>query len=397
MREGRSTDGTDPKERGGHGSARAAPAPGGRGPQRCTAYLPVFTHDTRSPRVVFGAGSLAALHDEAARLGLGRVLVLSTPGRRALAERIADRLGARAVGVHAEARMHVPVETARRACGAAADADADGCVAVGGGSAIGLGKAVARDRGCALLAVPTTYSGSEMTSVWGMSENGEKRTGRDERVRPRTVVYDPELTLELPVGASVSSGMNALAHAVEALYAPDASPVVALMAEEGVRAIAGALPRIAVSPAETEARSAALYGAWLCGACLGATTMSLHHKLCHVLGGLGLPHAETHAVVLPHVLAYNAPGAPEAMAALGRALDTAEPARAIQALAARLGAPRSLAELGLAAAGIDRVAELALRTPYANPREVTAEGVRGLLHSALRGRAPVPAAGPDRA
>jgi maleylacetate reductase len=236
------------------------------------------------------------------------------------------------------ARMHVPIEIADRARGRARELGADALVAVGGGSAIGLGKAIALEHGLPVIAIPTTYAGSEMTPVWGLTQGGQKRTGRDPRVLPTSVIYDAELTLTLPVGMSVTSGMNAIAHAVEALYAPDATPIISLMAEDGVRALTGALPTLVTSARDLEARSAAQYRAWLCGACLGATTMSLHHKLCHSLGGtLDLPHAPTHTVVLPHALAYNQPAAPEAVAALSRALGGAgDPARVLWDLAGEL-------------------------------------------------------------
>jgi maleylacetate reductase len=349
-----------------------------------------FSYETRPARVVFRAGaSVTATPGEAARLGLHRVLVVCGSRGAEVARSVADALGDSCVGVHAGARMHVPVEVADEAVEVARAAGADGCVAVGGGSAIGLGKAIALRTGLPLIAVPSTYSGSEMTSVWGMTEHGVKRTGRDSSVQPRCVVYDPELTLGLPVPLSVTSGVNALAHAVEALYAPDASPLVSLMAEEGVRAMTGALPDVAAAPGDPEARARALYGAWLCGACLGATTMGLHHKLCHVLGGtFGLPHAETHTVVLPYALAYNAPAAPEAIAVLSRAMDTDDVPRALRELAGGLGAPRTLAELGMKEADLARAATLAAAEPYPNPREVTAHGVLGLLTAAYEGWEP---------
>ncbi|MER6672738.1 maleylacetate reductase [Streptomyces sp. NPDC000983] len=343
-------------------------------------------------RVVFGAGRSARLTDEVAALGLDRVLVLSTPGQRELARQVADGLGDRAAGVFAEARMHVPAETAAAACAVAAELGADGCVAVGGGSTVGLGKAIALRHGLPVVAVPTTYAGSEMTPIWGLTENGVKRTGRDPAVLPRSVVYDPELTLGLPPAISVTSGINALAHAVEGLYAPDASPIVSLMAEDGALALTEALPRIAAGGgADLDARSRALYGAWLCGAVLGATTMSLHHKLCHVLGGsLDLPHAAVHTVMLPHTLAYNQPCAPTAVATLSRVLGGApDPARALWELTHELGAPRSLHELGVAEGDIGTVVEQALANPYANPRRVTADGLTALLRRALAGEPPV--------
>jgi maleylacetate reductase len=238
--------------------------------------------------------------------------------------------------------------------------------------------------------VPTTYAGSEMTPVWGLTEGGQKRTGRDIRVLPKSVLYDPEMTLTLPAQLSATSGMNAIAHAAEGLYAPDATPIVSLMAEEGTRALVSALPRVVADGGDLDARGEAQYGAWLCGAVLAATTMSLHHKLCHTLGGtLDLPHAQTHTVVLPHALAYNQPAAPDAVAALSRALGgTPDPARELWDLAGRLGAPRSLVELGMGEADIPRIAELAVASPYANPRPVTREAVESLLRTAWAGDPP---------
>lgn len=349
-----------------------------------------FTYESRPGRVVFRPGAaVTATPSEAERLGLRRLLVVCGSRGEAVAREVADALGDSCAGLHAEARMHVPVEDADRAVAVARAAGADGVVAVGGGSSIGLGKAIALRTGLPLIAVPSTYSGSEMTPVWGLTEGGAKRTGRDPKVQPRSVVYDPELTLSLPAALTVTSGINALAHAVEALYAPDTSPLIALMAEEGVRAMTEALPRLATDPVDLAARGQALYAAWLCGSCLGSTTMGLHHKLCHALGGsFGLPHAETHTVVLPYALAYNAPAIPEALTVLKRALGTDDPPHALWDLAGRLGAPRSLAALGLQETDLAQAAVQVAGQPYANPRPVTAEGVRAVLRAAHEGRRP---------
>lgn len=347
-----------------------------------------FQYQAQPMRVSFGAGSLKSLPDEVRSLGLHRVLVLSTSFQEDLAREVSDQLGELSAGVHSEAEMHVPVESAHRAREVATAAGADGYVAVGGGSTTGLGKAIALEFGAPIIAVPTTYAGSEMTPIWGLTADSEKKTGRDPKVLPASVIYDPELTLTLPVGMSVTSGFNAIAHAVEALYAPDGSPIISLMAEEGTRAMVNALPRIVENPADPEARSDALYGAWLCGATLGATTMSLHHKLCHTLGGtFNLPHAETHTVVLPYALAYNSAHAPEAVVALQRATGAQEPAAFLRQLSLDLGAPASLRELGLTDADVETVVEQATRNPYANPRPVTADGIRTLVTAALNGYA----------
>ncbi|MEQ3552692.1 maleylacetate reductase [Pseudonocardia nematodicida] len=348
-----------------------------------------FRYEAQPMRVVFGPGSSAEIGAELDHLGLRRVLLLSTPDQRSLAETLAASLGNRTVGVHAEARMHVPSETADAAAERARDTGADGCVAVGGGSTIGLGKAIALRHALPIVAVPTTYAGSEMTPIWGLTEKGVKTTGRDPAVLPRSVIYDPDLTRTLPTELAVSSGVNAVAHAVEGLYAPDSSPVVSLMAEEGSRAILRALPDLVTNDDKANARTQLLYGSWLCGAVLGMTTMSLHHKLCHVLGGtFDLPHAAVHAAVLPHVVAFNAPAAPAMTTALSRALGAGDPATALWQLVYDLGAPISLGAIGLAETDIATVAEAVTRSPYANPRPVLAEQVQELLLRAQRGERP---------
>jgi len=273
-----------------------------------------FVYTSQPQRVVFGAGSLRHLAREIDALGARRALVLCTPEQRGQAERVADMLGAHAAGVFDRAVMHVPIETAREAREVANRLGADCAVAIGGGSTTGLGKAIALDSGLPILAIPTTYAGSEMTPIYGITEAGLKKTGKDLRVLPRSVIYDPELSLSLPVALSVTSGINAIAHAAEGLYAQDSNPVMDLMAEEGIAALARALPAIRRRSDDIEARGDALYGAWLCGSVLGSVGMALHHKLCHTLGGsFNLPHAEVHTVVLPHAIAFNAPAAPEAM------------------------------------------------------------------------------------
>lgn len=349
-----------------------------------------FTYEQLPGRVVFGAGSLDKLAEEVARLGAERAIVLSTPEQRASAEDAARRLGNRAAGVFAQAVMHVPIETARAAREEARRLGADAAVAVGGGSTIGLGKAIALESGLAIIAVPTTYAGSEMTPIYGLTEGGAKKTGRDRKVLPRTVLYDPLLTLTLPPALSATSGMNAIAHCVEALYAVDANPIVSMWAEEGIRALAGALPVVVQKPGDVAARSDALYGAWLAGASLGAVGMALHHKLCHTLGGsFNLPHAETHTIVLPHATAYNAAAAPEAMRRISRALGGGgDAARGLFDLASRLGAPVALKSLGVREADLDRVADIAVREPYPNPQPLERGGIRRLLQDAWEGRRP---------
>jgi alcohol dehydrogenase class IV len=348
-----------------------------------------FVFQSHPSRVVFGPGSLQQLASELDLLGVRRALVLSTPEQAASAEHVAALLGDRAAGIFARAVMHVPIETAREARELARSLGADGAVAIGGGSTTGLGKAIALDSGLPILAIPTTYAGSEMTSIYGLTEGGVKKTGRDPRVLPRSVIYDPELTLTLPLAMTVTSGLNAIAHAAEGLYAHDGNPIVALMAEEGIRATAAALPRLQADPRDLDARGDALYGAWLCGTVLGAVAMGLHHKLCHTLGGsFDLPHAEVHTVVLPHALAYNARQAPEAMQRIARALGSADAASGVFNLAQRHGAPTSLAAIGMPQSGLDRAADLAAAAPYPNPRPLDRDALRALLPRAFDGAPP---------
>jgi alcohol dehydrogenase class IV len=348
-----------------------------------------FTYTGLPARVVFGAGSLAQLPVELDRLGAKRALVLSTPGRAASVRAVADSLGERCAGLYAKAVMHVPIEVAEDARNAAKGLGADCCVAVGGGSTVGLGKAIALTTGLPVLAVPTTYSGSEMTPIQGFTEGGVKRTQRDAKMLPKTVIYDPELTFGLPASTSAASGMNAIAHCVEALYAQEANPITSLMAEEGIRALAAALPSIVDDPRDLEARSDALYGAWLAGVSLGAVGMALHHKLCHTLGGTwNLPHAETHAIVLPHAARYNRDAAPEAMARIARALGEKDAPGGLYDLELKLGLKMKLAELGMQAADLERAARIASEAPYPNPAPLSYDGILALLRNAFAGRRP---------
>jgi alcohol dehydrogenase class IV len=351
--------------------------------------LPAFVYNALPSRVIFGAGSIAQLGAEIDRLGATRALVLCTPEQAETATAIAANLGARIAGTFARAVMHVPIETARDARSEAARLGADCCVAIGGGSTTGLGKAIALVTDLPIVAVPTTYAGSEMTPIYGLTEAGQKKTGRDARVLPKTVIYDPDLTLTLGPELSAASGMNAIAHAVEALYAHDTNPIVELMAQECIRALGSALPRIVADPTDHAARADALYGAWLGGSVLGAVAMSMHHKLCHTLGGsYNLPHAQTHAIMIAHVAAYNESAAPRALAKVARALDAPNAAQGLFDLRARLGLPATLAALGMRGEDLDDAARRATRDPYANPRPVTYDAVRALLQDAFDGRRP---------
>ncbi len=348
-----------------------------------------FIHVGRAQRVSFGGGTLAMLDSELERLGSRHALLLTTGGQGDLASRVIAASGGRIARWHAGARMHTPVSATEAALAELRALQADALVSAGGGSATGLGKALALRTGLPHLSIPTTYAGSEMTPILGETVDGRKTTMRDPALLPATVIYDVELTLDLPAALSAASGMNAMAHAVEALYARDANPLTDLMAEEAARALAAALPAIVIDPRDREARWRALYGAWLAGTCLGTVGMALHHKLCHVLGGsFDLPHAQTHCIVLPYVVAYNAPAARPAMARLARALGDPDPAMALWAMVQRLGVPRALGELGMPASALEEVVRIADQNAYWNPRPADPAALTVLLRRAHEGSPP---------
>ena len=348
-----------------------------------------FSHDALPGRVLFGSGTRERLADEIKRLNCAHALILATPRHGTAATELARSLGPLAAGVFAEAVMHTPVPVSERAVKVAQSLRADCTVAFGGGSTTGLGKAIALRTDLPQIVIPTTYAGSEMTPILGETADGVKTTQRTLKVLPEVVLYDVELTLALPVAVSVTSGLNAVAHAVEALYAKERNPLVSLMAEESLRAFARSLAAIVANPKDVNARADALYGAWLAGTCLGAVGMALHHKLCHVLGGtFDLPHAETHAIILPHAIAYNAPLEPVVMRKIAEAFGTEDPAIGLYDLTGRLGAKRSLKEVGMPEAGIERAVMLATQNPYWNPRKIEPGPIRELLRRAWSGDPP---------
>jgi maleylacetate reductase len=350
-----------------------------------------FTVAPWPTRVRFGAGAFDELPGVVDDFEARRVLLIASAGRAALVDRAAMLLGERLAGVEGRVAMHVPAAVAESVHADAVRLRVDLVVAVGGGSAIGMAKAIARAGGPPCIAVPTTYSGSEMTPIWGLTRDGAKETGRDERVRPRAVIYDPLLTLDLPPSVSGPSAINAMAHAIEALYAHDTNPLVAMFAADALRALVANTARVVRDPSDLAARTETLYGAWLAGFALGACTMGLHHKLCHVLGGsFGLPHAETHAVMLPYTVAYNASAAPLAMAAAASAMsgDDAPAAlfRLTRGILTLAGAPASLRALGLPRDALPHVVEQATARPYPNPRALDKTALSEMLERAWDGR-----------
>ncbi|MDC3726916.1 maleylacetate reductase [Rhodococcus sp. Rp3] len=350
-----------------------------------------FVYNSHPVRVIFGPGTASRVADEVRRLDRSRVLLLAGEHVRHQAELVEKYLGDLQVARFDGAVMHTPVEVTERVLGLVTEHDVDAVVAVGGGSTTGLAKALARRTGIDQVILPTTYAGSEVTPVLGETADGVKTTRSSPDILPETVVYDVEFTTSMPIPLAVTSAINAMAHAIEALYSEQANPIVDALALEAVAAIARGIPALGADSADPEGRSDLLLAAWLSGTCLASAGMGLHHKLCHVLGGsFDLPHAATHTVVLPHALAYNEPSVPHVMARVAQALGTDSAPAGVYDLVAAAGGPTSLEELRLRESDLDEAARLATAKPYPNPREVTEVGVRRLLGEAFAGNRPEP-------
>jgi alcohol dehydrogenase class IV len=348
-----------------------------------------FEHETQPQRVLFGSGEAAAnVSREVQRLGGAAVMIIATATERGLT----DRLGAEIPVAlrYSDIVMHVPVEVADRARIAAAEHDIDLLLCVGGGSTTGLAKAIALTTGLPIIAVPTTYAGSEATNVWGLTDGETKTTGVDARVLPRSIVYDAALTLSLPVSISMASGLNALAHCVDSMWAPRTDPIDQAIAAEGIQSLRRGLPAVAADPTGLDGREQTLYGAYLSAVAFASAGSGLHHKICHVLGGkYNLPHAQTHAIVLPHVLALNAPAAPDAERRIAAAFDTDRAIDGLQSLRTRLDAPRALRDVGFGREDIPAAAAAILpAVPASNPAPVTTENLERLLLAAWDGADP---------
>lgn len=352
-----------------------------------------FTHESQPQRITFATGGAReAVAAEMAALGVAKVLLVAS-GREA-AQTISASLGLDVVLWWDEVVMHVPVEVAERARKAAAESGADVILSVGGGSTTGLAKALALTgspfEGTPIIAVPTTYAGSEATNVWGLTEGETKRTGVDANVLPASIVYDASLLTTLPSEMTVASGLNALAHAVDAMWGPQVDPIDQALAQEGIRGLAHGLPKVVADSTSLDGIEETLYGAYLSAVAFASAGSGMHHKICHVLGGMfNLPHAQTHAVVLPHVLAFNAPAAPEAERRLATAFGTSTAVAGLRTLCDRLDAPRALKDLGMPQNGIGRALEpIKAAIPTNNPTAITDENLTVLLRAAWEGDLP---------
>lgn len=351
-------------------------------------YRSEFALQMSAARVRFGAGIRQNLAEEIDRLGAKRALILTTPNHARFVDEFREYAPGQIVGGYARATMHTPVSVSEDATAFALNSGADALISVGGGSTIGLGKAIAFRTDLPQIVIPTTYAGSEATGILGQTENGVKTTLTSPKVQPEVILYDPELVATLPVGLTVTSALNACAHAAEGLYARDRSPLSSLIAVEGLRAFRDSLPNVIANPLDMDARGETLYGAWLCGTVLGQVGMALHHKLCHTLGGsFGLPHAETHAVILSHALSYNAHAAQNLLTPISN-LFGASPGLAVWQFAKANGAPMSLREIGMAEQDLTQAADLAVKNPYWNPAPIQRDGILRLLRDAWAGTPP---------
>lgn len=352
-----------------------------------------FEYNINPSRVVFGSKSINKLPDEIKRLESSSPIILTSKGNSGkshgeLLAKVLEDASINPAGILNMAVMHTPTSVTEQALHSLKSQDADCIISIGGGSVVGLGKALSIRTGLKHICLPTTYSGSEMTPILGETDNGKKVTRSDPKILPDTVIYDVDFTLSLPVTICSTSGVNAIAHAVESLYAKNANPITNMLALEGVKTLAEALPAIIQDPTDRSAREKAQYGAWLCGVCLGSSAMALHHKLCHTLGGsFGLPHAETHTIVLPHALSYNAPAIPEQMENLASVLPGSEgdAIKGLNVLLEKLGVSRALKDYGMKEEDVDKATEIAMGVQYANPRAMEKDGIRELIRRAWAG------------
>lgn len=341
--------------------------------------------------VIFGIGALSRLPEELDKLGYSRALVLTTPNQAEIGQQIVGLLGDKAVGLFDRAVMHVPVETVEQATVEVKRLDVDCSVSVGGGSTTGLGKALAFNLDLPNIVLPTSYAGSEMTNIWALTKNDRKITRRDNVVVPTLTIYDPVLTLTMPAAFAGASGLNAMAQAVVNVATEDVNPIISIMALDAIRALSHSLPIVVSDPDNMDARTEAMYGACLAGGALGAGTTGLHHRLCHTFGGtFNTPHAETHTILLPHSVAYNANAVPEGTRKIAAAMGVDDAATGLFELAGTIGIPTALKDIGVVETDLDEAAAVTVETPVNNPEPVTRERVRALLENAYHGYPPRP-------
>lgn len=355
--------------------------------------MDAFIYEALPHNVYFGSGKYGDIKSILSKYGYNSAVILTTPNRISMAQILASTLDNVSVEIYPYARMHVPIDIVDDAIEFVSQKGVNCCIALGGGSAIGLAKAIALRTTLPVVAIPTTYSGSEMTPIYGYTEKSIKVTGRDPSVLPKVVVYDPMLTLTLPKNISACSGMNAMAHSIEALYAKDKNPLITLAAIESIKALREALPNIIVDSSDIIAREKATYGSWLAGMCLGSVGMAIHHKICHVLGGkYDLPHAQSHAIMLPYSVQYNRHADVEAMDKLAEVFEVNSRDNlglSIFKFNQSVGITSTLKDIGLPESGIKEVARSVCESSYYNPRSYDYDELEQLLRKAYLGLPPL--------
>lgn len=351
----------------------------------------LFNYSPVPSKVVFGENAALKLKDEISALGGARVMIACSKGMRGRIEHVIEALGDMCVALYDGAEPHCPEAVAMAAIDLFKEKKCDIIVAVGGGSTIGIGKAIALRTDAPLIVVPTTPCGSESTPIYGMLIGNTKKTGRDAKVIARTSIYDPALTTSMSAHHTATIGMNSLAHCVEALYGQSASPISDLYAAEGIKALTKGLRGSLADGNDLAARSQVLYGGMLSGYCVTLAGIAIHHKLCHVLGGHhGIPHGESNSVILPYAVAYNETAAPKAMEKIMAAMGTDSASGGIYDFATEMKVPKSLKELGMKESDLDIAAEETVRTTPYSPKPAQVKSVREMLQQAYEGIKPQP-------
>jgi alcohol dehydrogenase class IV len=345
-----------------------------------------FEYTSFPNKVFFGEGSFSTVAKLLANYD--KAFVIAGERQAACVQQLIDELGKERVIHFSNIVQHVPVELVEQARQQQVQAQTNVLVAIGGGSAIGLAKALALQNEHDIIAVPTTYAGSEMTNIWGLTTTAGKTTGRDMKVLPKYVVYDPMFTANMPTSLAATSAMNAMAHLMEAVYAHDTNPITYGYALDGMRKLREGLELLATTKQMTiQINQLLQYGSFIAGKALCDVSMSLHHKLAHVLGGtFGLAHADVHTVLQAYVLEYQWDALSSSVQQdFKEALQHPYPPVALQTLAKNVKAPTQLKEIGFTEKDIDKAVDTVLAKPYANPKPITKAGLEQLLQNALGG------------
>jgi len=347
----------------------------------------VFAYNPVPVRTVFGYGAVNSLGRELERLSITRPIVICSPGRANLGRQLVDLVKPARAHLCDAGLTAMPEDAFQRVMAEMKSVDSDGIIGVGGGSPIGLLKAAAAHTLLPAIAVVTSYSGSEMSANWYTRKGWEQTGANTSNALPKTVIYDPELTLEFPVTMTAASGMNAINHAVETLYSAETNPIVQDLSEEAIRRLGRSLPRIVEDPSDRGARYDALYGAW--HAAMFRARQGLSHAIAQRCRSLfDLVHAESHAISVPYTVAFNQDAAPDAMKRIEHALKVDNAALGLYELNVRLGLATGYKALGVAENDLGEAVKVIMEQTFTNPRPVSEGDLRGILGQAFGGAPP---------